>query len=119
MPRAAATRKGAGDGQVLDQGELRGRRHQGVDVRRRLEATSRLLRLRSSRWVEPSIAFYFAFGDTDVFAICDFPDIASATAMSLAINATGAVALSLTPLMTPEDVDAAMAKSPKYRKPGG
>ena len=64
-------------------------------------------------------AFYFAFGDTDVYAICDFPDTASATAMSLAINATGAVALSLTPLMTPEDVDAAVAKSPKYRKPGG
>ena len=64
-------------------------------------------------------SFYFAFGDTDVYAICDFPDTASATAMSLAINATGAVALSLTPLMTPEDVDAAMGKSPSYRKPGG
>ena len=63
--------------------------------------------------------FYFAFGDTDVFAICDFPDTASATAMSLAINATGAVALSLTPLMTPDEVDAAVAKSPKYRPPGG
>jgi uncharacterized protein with GYD domain len=63
--------------------------------------------------------FYFAFGDTDVFAICDFPDNASATAMSLAINATGAVELSLTPLMTPADVDAAVAKSPKYRPPGG
>ena len=55
---------------------------------------------------------YYAFGDTDLFAICDFPDVASATAMSLAINSTGAVALSLTPLMTPEDVDAAVAKSP-------
>ena len=64
-------------------------------------------------------SFYFAFGDTDVFAICDFPDAASATAMSLVINSTGAVALTLTPLMTPEDVDAAVAKSPSYRKPGG
>jgi uncharacterized protein with GYD domain len=63
--------------------------------------------------------FYYAFGETDVFAICDFPDVASATATSLAINATGAVTLSLTPLMTPEDVDGAMAKSPDYRKPGG
>ena len=64
-------------------------------------------------------SFYYAFGDTDVYAICDFPDVASATATSLAINATGAVTLSLTPLMTPEDVDAAVAKSPSYRKPGG
>jgi hypothetical protein len=39
--------------------------------------------------------------------------------MSLLINSTGAVAISLTPLMTPEDVDAAVAKSPSYRPPGG
>ena len=61
---------------------------------------------------------YYAFGDTDLFGICDFPDDASATALSLAVNSTGAVAISLTPLMTPEDVDAAVAKSPSYRPPG-
>ena len=64
-------------------------------------------------------SFYYAFGDTDVFAVCDFPDVASATATSLAINATGAVNLTLTPLITPEEVDAAMGMSPSYRKPGG
>jgi len=62
---------------------------------------------------------YYAFGDTDLFGICDFPDDASATALSLAVNSTGAVTVSLTPLMTPEDVDAAVAKSPSYRPPGG
>ena len=62
---------------------------------------------------------YFAFGKTDVFAIADFPDVASAAAVSLLINSTGAVAISLTPLLTPEDVDAATAKSPSYRPPGG
>ena len=61
---------------------------------------------------------YYAFGDTDLFGICDFPDDASATALSLAVNSTGAVAISLTPLMTPEDVDAVVAKSPSYRPPG-
>ena len=61
---------------------------------------------------------YYAFGDTDLFGICDFPDDASATALSLAVNSTGAVAISLTPLMTPEDVDAAVAKSPSYKPPG-
>ena len=62
---------------------------------------------------------YFAFGKTDVFAICDFPDVASAASISLLINSTGAVAISLTPLLTAEDVDAAAKKSPSYRPPGG
>jgi uncharacterized protein with GYD domain len=61
---------------------------------------------------------YYAFGDTDVYAICDMPDNASAAAVSLLINASGAVSLNLTPLMTPEDVDAAVAKTPSYRAPG-
>ena len=61
---------------------------------------------------------YYAFGETDIFGICDLPDVASATAISLMINSSGAVAINLTPLMTPEDVDAAMSKSPSYRPPG-
>lgn len=61
---------------------------------------------------------YYAFGDTDVYAICDLPDQGSATAVSLLINSSGAVTLNLVPLMTPEDVDAAVAKAPKYRAPG-
>ena len=31
---------------------------------------------------------YFAFGDTDIYAICDIPDAASATAISLLINSS-------------------------------
>jgi uncharacterized protein with GYD domain len=61
---------------------------------------------------------YYAFGDTDVYAICDLPDNASATAVSLLINASGAVSLNLTPLITVEEVDAAAAKTPSYRAPG-
>lgn len=64
-------------------------------------------------------SMYYAFGDTDVVAICDFPDDASAAACSLLINSSGAVAISLTPLMSPEDLDAAAQKSPTYRPPGG
>lgn len=63
-------------------------------------------------------AMYYAFGDTDVYGICDFPDEASATALSLMINASGAVTVNLTPLMTPADVDGAVAKTPSYRAPG-
>jgi uncharacterized protein with GYD domain len=61
---------------------------------------------------------YYAFGDTDVYAIADLPDHASATAVSLLINSSGAVTLNLVPLMTPEDVDAAVSKAPTYRAPG-
>jgi uncharacterized protein with GYD domain len=63
-------------------------------------------------------SMYFAFGDTDVYGICDFPDDASATSVSLMINASGAVTISLVPLMTAEDVDAAVAKTATYRAPG-
>jgi uncharacterized protein with GYD domain len=63
--------------------------------------------------------FYYAFGQTDVIGICDFPDVASATAVSLLINSSGAVSIELTPLITVEEVDAAVAKTPSYRPPGG
>ena len=56
--------------------------------------------------------FYYAFGDIDI------PDQASAAALSLMINSTGAVSLTLKPLMTLEDLDAAASKTPSYRPPG-
>ena len=63
-------------------------------------------------------SFDYAFGDTDVYGVCEFPDEASATSFSLMVNASGAVTVSMTPLMTPEDLDAAAAKTPSYRPPG-
>ncbi len=63
-------------------------------------------------------SFYYAFGEDDVIGIGDFPDAASAAAFSLMINASGAVALTLTPLMTPEDMDEATKKNHAYRAPG-
>jgi len=66
-------------------------------------------------------SFYYAFGDADVYGVCEFPDEASATAVSLMINASGAVTATLTPLMTAEDLDAAAAaaRGASYRPPGG
>jgi uncharacterized protein with GYD domain len=63
-------------------------------------------------------AFYYAFGDSDVYAIIDIPDATTAAALSLAINASGTVQLSTIPLLTPEDIDAASKKSVGYRAPG-
>jgi uncharacterized protein with GYD domain len=62
--------------------------------------------------------FYYAFGDTDVYAIIDAPDNVSAAACATAINATGAVQVRTTVLLTPEEIDAAVKKTVKYRAPG-
>src|SRR5262245_9474461 len=63
-------------------------------------------------------AFYYALGDPDVFLIVDAPDQASAAAFSLAVNASGAVRLKTTALMTPEEMDTAAKKTVGYRAPG-
>jgi uncharacterized protein with GYD domain len=62
--------------------------------------------------------FYYAYGGDDFFIIVDVPDSVTATAVSLAINATGAVQFKTIVLITPEEVDAAVKKSVTYRPPG-
>jgi uncharacterized protein with GYD domain len=63
-------------------------------------------------------AFYYAFGGADAYLIVDVPDNASMTALALAINASGVVTIKTTVLLTPEEVDGAVKKSPSYRAPG-
>jgi uncharacterized protein with GYD domain len=63
-------------------------------------------------------AFYYAFGETDAYLLADLPDNASMTALALTINASGTVTTKTTVLMTPEELDAAVKKSPSYRAPG-
>ena len=63
-------------------------------------------------------AFYYAWGETDGYLIVDLPDDSSAAAVSLTVTAAGAVTLSTTPLITPEEMDAAVQKHPDYRPPG-
>lgn len=63
-------------------------------------------------------AFYYAFGDADVYAIVDALDNVTIAAVSLAVNASGAVSLKTTPLMTTEEIDQATKKSVSYRAPG-
>lgn len=63
-------------------------------------------------------AFYFAFGETDAFAIVDLPDSVSAAAAALAIAASGAVRVKTTVLITPEEMDQAAKKTVTYRPPG-
>ena len=63
-------------------------------------------------------AFYFAYGHVDAYVICDLPDPNAAIALSLAVNASGAVVVNTVPLITPEEVDAAAKKVVSYRAPG-
>ncbi len=62
--------------------------------------------------------FYFAFGEDDVIGIFDVPDATTAAAVSLAVNASGTLASTLTPLITPEEVDVAAKKRVAFRPPG-
>jgi uncharacterized protein with GYD domain len=63
-------------------------------------------------------AFYFGFGDRDVYVVADLPDNEAAAAMALAVNSSGAVATRTVVLLTPEEVDAAAKRSVDYRAPG-
>ena len=63
-------------------------------------------------------SFYFAFGDADVYIICDIPDVTSAAAISLAVNASGAVDLKTVPLLSVEEIDQAAKKQVGYSAPG-
>ena len=63
-------------------------------------------------------SMYFAFGDTDVYAIADLPDHHAAAAAALTLNASGRTTAKTTLLLTPDDMDAAVKLSPSYRAPG-
>ncbi len=63
-------------------------------------------------------AYYYAFGDTDLYVIADLPDHAVAAALSLTVVASGTIACKTTVLLTPEEVDEAAKKTPIYSPPG-
>ena len=63
-------------------------------------------------------SFYYTYGANDVTLICDIPDAVSGLALSLTVNASGAVRISTTPLLTVEDVDAACKKVVSFRPAG-
>jgi uncharacterized protein with GYD domain len=63
-------------------------------------------------------SLYFAFGDADVVGVAEFPNQVTAAAISLAVNASGAVHLRTTLLLTAEEIDGAAKQSVGYRPPG-
>jgi uncharacterized protein with GYD domain len=63
-------------------------------------------------------SFYYAFGDTDIYAVFDFPDGIGAAAASLVVSAAGGAEVTMTALLTPEEVDEAAKRSADYTAPG-
>ena len=63
-------------------------------------------------------AYYFAFGDTDLYIIAEFPNHAAVTAFVLTVTATGTVTVKTTVLLTPEEIDAAGTLHPTFSAPG-
>ena len=63
-------------------------------------------------------AFYYAFGDSDLYVIAELPDDASAAAASVAVGASGTASIKTTVLVTPETIDEAVKKAVGYPSPG-
>ena len=63
-------------------------------------------------------AFYYAFGEVDLFVIADLPDDATAAAISLAVSSSGSVTANTTHLILPETIDAASKIDVGYRPAG-
>jgi uncharacterized protein with GYD domain len=65
-------------------------------------------------------AFYYAFGGDDLYAIVDLPDNVSAAALAVALGAGGSFREGTVVLISPEEMDQAVAKSGSvgYRPPG-
>lgn len=80
----------------------------------RVDAVSTMLEAMGGRLE----SFYFAFGDTDVYAVAEVPDDEAAAAVALTINSTGAVSVRTTKLLTPEQIDEAIGRTVNYQPPG-
>lgn len=63
--------------------------------------------------------FYFAFGDSDVYAIAELPSDEAAAAVALSINQSSATSIRTIVLLTPEQIDEAAKLGPSYTPPGG
>jgi uncharacterized protein with GYD domain len=105
MPKYLFTAKYSADG-------MKGVMKEGGSKRR--EATDQTIRSVGGR-IE---SFYFCFGDDDAVGIIEFPDQASAVAVSTTINSSGRTTIKLMPLITVEEVDQGTKKTAQYRPPG-
>ena len=62
--------------------------------------------------------FYYAWGDVDAYLVVDMPSDEAMVGVALSVNKSGATTITTTPLLTPEQVDAAAGAAPVYTSPG-
>jgi uncharacterized protein with GYD domain len=63
-------------------------------------------------------SFDYAFGDTDIYVISEMPDQITAAAVATAVAASGAASIETVVLLSPEELDEAIAMHAPYRAPG-
>ncbi|MEX0984874.1 MAG: GYD domain-containing protein [Actinomycetota bacterium] len=63
-------------------------------------------------------SFDFAFGETDVYALCEIPDDETAAAIAMAVGSSGVGSCDTVKLLTPAQVDKARGITTGYRPPG-
>jgi len=63
-------------------------------------------------------SFYYSNGEQDFYIIVNLPDNVSSTAITLAGNASGTFGIHAVPLLTPEQMDAAVKMKVDFRPPG-
>jgi uncharacterized protein with GYD domain len=63
-------------------------------------------------------AWFYAFGDDDLYVIASLPSDEEAAALSLQVAASGAARIHTTVLLTAEQIDAAAKVPVAYRVPG-
>ncbi|MGZ4131725.1 MAG: GYD domain-containing protein [Actinomycetota bacterium] len=63
-------------------------------------------------------SFDFAFGETDLYAICEIADDETAAAMAMAVGASGVGSIQTVKLLTPAQVDKARGIHTSYQPPG-
>jgi uncharacterized protein with GYD domain len=62
--------------------------------------------------------FYYGFGESDVYTVCDFPDNTAAAAFALAVTSGGGATSNTVVLLSPEEMDEAARRDVSYRPPG-
>lgn len=62
--------------------------------------------------------FYYAYGDADAYVVVDVPTEDAALSLSLAVNGSGAITLSMVPIVTPAQLDAAARRVAAHRAQG-
>ncbi len=63
-------------------------------------------------------AFYYAFGEDDLYIILEMPSPADMAAVSLAVTASGGARFDTFQILDPAEIDEAREKAVNYRPPG-